>query len=149
MSRGFAVAANVKAEVVAAAARDAPRPGSPRNGPTPDPRKPAPGVGGGGARAAGRPGPGLFGSVRLAMGPGAPARVAKEGGRYAAIPAYKANFDRMGVKPEATAIVADTPAEVARALARWDGVIDEVILRALPADDGVESTLALVRAAKP
>jgi len=28
-------------------------------------------------------------------------------------------------------------------------VIDEVILRALPADDGVESTLALVRAAKP
>jgi len=75
--------------------------------------------------------------------------VAKEGGRYAAIPAYKANFDRMGVKPEATAIVADSPAEVTRALARWEGVIDEIILRALPADDGVDSTLALVRAAKP
>jgi len=27
-------------------------------------------------------------------------------------------------------------------------VIDEVILRALPADDGVDSTLALVRAAR-
>ena len=102
-----------------------------------------------GARAAGRLAPRLFGYVRLAMGPGAADRVAKEGGRYAAIPAYKANFDRMGVKPEATAIVADTPADVARALASWEGVIDEVILRALPADDGVASTLALVRAAKP
>ncbi len=102
-----------------------------------------------GAKAAGRPAPRMFGYVRLAMGPGAADRVAKEGGRYAAIPAYKANFDRMGVKPEATAIVADSPAEVARALARWEGVIDEIVLRALPADDGVESTLALVRAAKP
>jgi alkanesulfonate monooxygenase SsuD/methylene tetrahydromethanopterin reductase-like flavin-dependent oxidoreductase (luciferase family) len=102
-----------------------------------------------GAKAAGRPAPRLYAYVRLAMGPGGADRVAKEGGRYAAIPAYKANFDRMGVKPETTAIVADTAAEVARALARWDGVVDEVILRALPADDGVDSTLALVRAAKP
>src|SRR6267143_214735 len=102
-----------------------------------------------GAQAAKRPAPRMFGYVRLAMGPGAADRVAKEGGRYAAIPAYKANFDRMGVKPEATAIVADSPAEVTRALARWEGVIDEIILRALPADDGVDATLALVRAAKP
>jgi len=102
-----------------------------------------------GAQAAKRPAPRMFGYVRLAMGPGAADRVAKEGGRYAAIPAYKANFDRMGVKPEATAIVADSPAEVTRALARWEGVIDEIILRALPADDGVDSTLALVRAASP
>src|SRR2546428_695528 len=137
MSRGFAVAANVKAEVVLVTWRP------------PEPARPSAALVRGGARAAGGPAPRLFGYVRLAMGPGAADRVAKEGGRYAAIPAYKANFDRMGVKPEATAIVADTPAQVARALARWDGVIDEVILRALPADDGVESTLALVRAAKP
>jgi alkanesulfonate monooxygenase SsuD/methylene tetrahydromethanopterin reductase-like flavin-dependent oxidoreductase (luciferase family) len=102
-----------------------------------------------GAKAAGRPAPRLYAYVRLAMGPGGADRVAKEGARYAAIPAYKANFDRMGVKPETTAIVADTPAEVARALAGWEGVVDEVVLRALPADDGVDSTLALVRAAKP
>jgi alkanesulfonate monooxygenase SsuD/methylene tetrahydromethanopterin reductase-like flavin-dependent oxidoreductase (luciferase family) len=102
-----------------------------------------------GAGAAGRPVPTLFAYVRLAMGPGAAERVAREGGRYAAIPAYKANFDRMGVKPETTAVVADAPAEVARALARWDGVVDEVVLRALPADEGVDSTLALVRAAGP
>src|SRR2546428_7549202 len=102
-----------------------------------------------GAKAAGRPAPRIFAYVRLAMGPGGAGRGAQEGARYAAMPAYKANFDRMGVKPEATAVVAETPAEGARALARWDGVIDEVVLRALPADDGVESTLALVRAAEP
>ena len=102
-----------------------------------------------GAQAGKRPAPRLFAYVRLAMGPGAAERVAKEGARYDSVPAYHANFERMGVKPEATAIVADTPAEVARALARWDGAIDEVVLRALPADDGVESTLALLRAAKP
>jgi alkanesulfonate monooxygenase SsuD/methylene tetrahydromethanopterin reductase-like flavin-dependent oxidoreductase (luciferase family) len=102
-----------------------------------------------GAKAAGRSAPRLFAYVRLAMGPGAAERVAKEGARYDSVPAYHANFERMGVKPEATAIVADSPAEVTRALARWEGVIDEIVLRALPADDGVESTLALVRAAKP
>jgi alkanesulfonate monooxygenase SsuD/methylene tetrahydromethanopterin reductase-like flavin-dependent oxidoreductase (luciferase family) len=102
-----------------------------------------------GAQAAKRPAPRLFAYVRLAMGLGAAERVAKEGARYDSVPAYHANFERMGVKPEATAVVADTPAEAARALARWDGVLDEIVLRALPADDGVESTLALVRAAKP
>jgi len=102
-----------------------------------------------GAQAAKRPVPRLFAYVRLAMGPGAAERVAKEGARYDSVPAYHANFERMGVKPEATAVVADTPAEVARALARWDGALDEIVLRALPADDGVESTLALLRAAKP
>jgi len=102
-----------------------------------------------GAQAARRPVPRLFAYVRLAMGPGAAERVAKEGARYDSVPAYHANFERMGVKPEATAVVADTPAEVSRALARWDGVLDEIVLRALPADEGVESTLALLRAAMP
>src|SRR5438876_3533470 len=102
-----------------------------------------------GAQAAKRPAPRMFAYVRLAMGPGAAERVTKEGARYAAVPAYQANFDRMGVKPETTAIVADAPGDVARALARWNGVVDEVVLRALPADEGVESTLALLRAATP
>ena len=102
-----------------------------------------------GAQAAKRPTPRLFAYVRLAMGLGAAERTAKEGARYDSVPAYHANFERMGVKPEATAVVADTASEVARALARWDGVLDEIVLRALPADDGIESTLALLRAAKP
>ena len=102
-----------------------------------------------GAQAAKRPVPRLFAYVRLAMGSGAAERVAKEGARYDSVPAYHANFERMGVKPEATAVVADASAEVARALARWDGVVDEIALRALPADEGIDAMLALVRAAKP
>ena len=101
-----------------------------------------------GAQAAKRPAPRMFAYVRLAMGPGAAERVTKEGARYAAVPAYQANFDRMGVKPETTAIVADAATDVARALARWEGVVDEVVLRALPADEAVEATLSLLRAAK-
>src|SRR5438552_2807953 len=145
MSRGFAVAANVKAEVVAAAAREAEGAGYTSFWVN----HPGPFDGLGALATAARE------TRRLGLGIGViplhtrgPQSIV-EGVRYAAIPAYKANFDRMGVKPEATAIVADTPADVARALASWEGVIDEVILRALPADDGVASTLALVRAAKP
>ncbi len=61
-----------------------------------------------GAASAGRPVPRLFAYVRLALGPAACERLAEEGARYAAIPAYGANFARMGVKPVETAIgVAD------------------------------------------
>jgi alkanesulfonate monooxygenase SsuD/methylene tetrahydromethanopterin reductase-like flavin-dependent oxidoreductase (luciferase family) len=102
-----------------------------------------------GARAAGRPAPRLFAYVRLAAGPGAAERARKEGGRYAGIPAYAAHFTRMGVEPIATAIVADTPAAVGKALQAWEGTVDEVVLRALPAGDTVDEHLALVRAAAP
>src|SRR5881628_2046083 len=46
-----------------------------------------------------RPTPRLFAYVRLALGAASAGRLAEEAGRYAAIPAYGANFARMGVKP--------------------------------------------------
>ena len=79
----------------------------------------------------------------------APDRTAEEADRYAGIPAYGANFARMGVKPIETAIAVDTPAEVGPALARWKGAVDEVVLRAVTAHDTADETLTLVRAAKP
>lgn len=100
-----------------------------------------------GAAAANRRPPALYAYVRLAVGSGAGARVAEEGARYAAIPAYAAHFQRMGIKPEATAVAAASAAEVPAALAGWRGVVDEVVLRALPAQNTVEEHLALVRAA--
>jgi alkanesulfonate monooxygenase SsuD/methylene tetrahydromethanopterin reductase-like flavin-dependent oxidoreductase (luciferase family) len=102
-----------------------------------------------GATAAHRRPPRLFGYVRFALGPGAVARVEAEGARYTAIPAYAAHFQRMGVAPLATAIAAEAPGAVRAALARWEGVIDEVVLRAVTAKDGLDDHLALVRAAKP
>ena len=102
-----------------------------------------------GARAAGRRPPTLHGYVRLAMGPAGIARLADEADRYARIPAYAAHFERMGVKPVDTAIAGQTPADIRTGLARWQGVLDDLVLRAIPAQDTTEDTVALVRAAKP
>jgi len=101
-----------------------------------------------GAAAAGRPVPRLFAYVRLAIGPAACERLAEEGARYAAIPAYAANFARMGVKPVETAIGVQTADAVAPAMGAWRGAVDEVVLRAITAKDTVDESLALVRAAR-
>ena len=102
-----------------------------------------------GAAAAKRQPPTIFSYVRVALGPAAADKLVDEGARYAAIPAYGANFERMGVKPVDTAIAADTPQAVAPALARWRGAVDEIVLRAVPGADTVEEHLTLVRAARP
>jgi alkanesulfonate monooxygenase SsuD/methylene tetrahydromethanopterin reductase-like flavin-dependent oxidoreductase (luciferase family) len=99
-----------------------------------------------GAQAAKRPVPRLYAYVRVALGPAAE-RLADEGGRYDAIPAYHAHFVRMGVKPVDTAIAATSPDGIKQALKAWDGAVDEVVLRAITAKDTVEDHLALVRAA--
>jgi alkanesulfonate monooxygenase SsuD/methylene tetrahydromethanopterin reductase-like flavin-dependent oxidoreductase (luciferase family) len=100
-----------------------------------------------GAAAAMRPVPRLYAYVRVALGPAAGERLADEGGRYDAIPAYNAHFVRMGVKPVDTAIAATSPDGIKKALKTWDGAVDEVVLRAITAKDTVEEHLALVRAA--
>jgi alkanesulfonate monooxygenase SsuD/methylene tetrahydromethanopterin reductase-like flavin-dependent oxidoreductase (luciferase family) len=102
-----------------------------------------------GAKAAGRPTPTLCAYVRLAIGSAAAAKVKEEPARYTAIPAYGANFERMGVKAETTAIAVAKPAEVRAKIAAWQGVVDEIVFRAIVADDTVDENLALVRAAKP
>jgi alkanesulfonate monooxygenase SsuD/methylene tetrahydromethanopterin reductase-like flavin-dependent oxidoreductase (luciferase family) len=96
-----------------------------------------------------RPAPALYAYVRLAIGPRARARLVEEGERYAAIPAYGAHFQRMGIKPEETAIAVERPEEIAPALARWRGVVDGVVLRAITPADTLDEHLALVRAAAP
>jgi alkanesulfonate monooxygenase SsuD/methylene tetrahydromethanopterin reductase-like flavin-dependent oxidoreductase (luciferase family) len=102
-----------------------------------------------GAAAAKRKPPTLYAYVRLALGPAAVSRLGEEGDRYASIPAYATHFARMGVKPAATAVAGNAPEEIRAALAKWQGAVDEVVLRAITAHDTVEETLALVRAAKP
>lgn len=102
-----------------------------------------------GATAAGRRAPTTYAYVRVAVGPGGGERLRQEGARYAEIPAYGAHFERMGVKPEATAIAAATPTDVPPALGAWRGAVDEVVVRAITAQDTVEDHLALLRAARP
>ncbi len=102
-----------------------------------------------GARAAKRQAPKLFGYVRLAIGQAAKNRLQDEGTRYAGLPAYGAHFERMGVKPVDACVAVDSADAVAPALAKWRGVLDEIVVRAITARDTVEDHVALVRAAKP
>jgi alkanesulfonate monooxygenase SsuD/methylene tetrahydromethanopterin reductase-like flavin-dependent oxidoreductase (luciferase family) len=99
-----------------------------------------------GAKAAGRQMPRTYAYVRVALGPAAGARLHDEGGRYAAIPAYGAHFERMGVKPVDTGIAANSPADIKAGLAAWQGAVDEIVLRAIVAKDTAEDHLTLLRA---
>lgn len=102
-----------------------------------------------GAAAARRHPPRLFAYVRVALGARAGERLEDEAGRYARIPAYADHFARMGVKPLDTAVAAQSPEAIRTALARWQGVVDEIVVRAITAQDTVEEVVALLRAAKP
>ena len=99
--------------------------------------------------AAGRRAPKLYAYVRVALGSAAGDRLLEEGARYAAIPAYADHFARMGVKPLETAVTVQSPSEIASALDKWRGVVDEVVVRAITAKDTVDENLALLRAARP
>ena len=101
------------------------------------------------AAAAGRAVPRLLAYVRVAVGAAGIARLEEEGRRYDAIPAYGAHFARMGVPPAATGVGAPSASAVPDELARWEGVLDEVVVRAITPRDTVEETLALLRAARP
>jgi alkanesulfonate monooxygenase SsuD/methylene tetrahydromethanopterin reductase-like flavin-dependent oxidoreductase (luciferase family) len=102
-----------------------------------------------GARKAGRPVPTLYSYVRVALGAASRPRLQDEADRYGKIPAYADNFARMGVKPIDTTIMAETPEALRAAIARWNGTVDELVLRAITPADTVEETLAVVRAARP
>jgi alkanesulfonate monooxygenase SsuD/methylene tetrahydromethanopterin reductase-like flavin-dependent oxidoreductase (luciferase family) len=101
-----------------------------------------------GAAAAGRQPPKLFAYVRVALGSAACDRLLEEGARYAAIPAYANHFARMGVKPADTAIAAQSPEAIPPELGKWEGAVDEVVIRAITGKDTAEENLALLRAAK-
>jgi len=102
-----------------------------------------------GARKAGRPVPTLYSYVRVALGAASRPRLQDEAERYGKIPAYADNFARMGVKPIDTTIMAETPVALRSAITRWQGVVDELVLRAITPADTTDETLALVRAARP
>jgi hypothetical protein len=87
--------------------------------------------------------------VRLSIGAAAMPAMQEEANRYGSIPAYAANFERMGVKPIETTIAVARPEDVRKAIAKWDGAVDQLIFRAIVAADTVDENLALVRAARP
>jgi alkanesulfonate monooxygenase SsuD/methylene tetrahydromethanopterin reductase-like flavin-dependent oxidoreductase (luciferase family) len=102
-----------------------------------------------GAATAGRPAPRLMTYVRVSLGDAGLERMKKEAARYESIPAYAKHFERMGVGGVDASIAANDKAEVRERLKAWDGVLDEIVIRSITANDTLEETLALVDAAAP
>jgi len=102
-----------------------------------------------GSRRSGRDDmPRLAAYVRAAIGNGATERIGREAARYNRYPAYARHFSAMGERFEAVG-VSDEKGDYPRRLADYDRVLDEVVVRALPASDSVASTLAVAEASAP
>jgi alkanesulfonate monooxygenase SsuD/methylene tetrahydromethanopterin reductase-like flavin-dependent oxidoreductase (luciferase family) len=98
-----------------------------------------------GAARVGRPRPPLYAYVRVGLGPGSRARVEAEGARYAA-GSYARHFAEMDATPLETAIAVERAEKVADRLGQWEGVVDEVVLRLLPASESAAAHLELLEA---
>ncbi len=85
--------------------------------------------------------------VRTAIDPAASDRLAAETARYASYPNYAANFARLGV--DATQTTFRDEAELRERLPAYRAVVDEVVLRAITADDGVDALLDFVARTAP
>lgn len=84
--------------------------------------------------------------LRTALGPLARERLEAEAERYARIPSYAANFSRLGVRAIDTAIRSDTPEGIRDGVARYDGTLDEIVIRAITTNDTVDEYLELIDA---
>ncbi len=84
--------------------------------------------------------------VRTALGEAAGTRLEAEAGRYEAIPSYAANFRRLGVRAIQTAVRSESPDEIRDGLGRYDGTVDEIVVRAITENDTVDEYLALIDA---
>jgi alkanesulfonate monooxygenase SsuD/methylene tetrahydromethanopterin reductase-like flavin-dependent oxidoreductase (luciferase family) len=101
-----------------------------------------------GAQKAGRPRPPTYAYVRVALGPGARERIEAEGVRYQSGP-YAPHFERMAAAPIETAIAAADADALVAGLRAWEGAIDQVVLRLLPAALTAEAHLEIIRAGAP
>lgn len=86
--------------------------------------------------------------VRCALGDENHEAIRSEAARYASFPSYAANFERLGFSAMDAAVAVNSAADLQARLAAYHGVIDEPILRAITADDTLESYASLVESAR-
>lgn len=102
-----------------------------------------------GVAAAGRPRPWVAGYVRTAMGEVAIGRLREEADAYANYPSYAGHFARMRAAPLDTTVRGASAEEIQGGLEAFDAVLDETVVRAVPATETAESYLAILEAAAP
>lgn len=99
------------------------------------------------AAPAGSPVPWIGAYVRVALAGPAESRLVEESARYASYPQYAAHFARMGVSAIETTVAGD--AESIRDRLHLFAGADEIVVRAIAADETLTSYLALLEAAAP
>jgi alkanesulfonate monooxygenase SsuD/methylene tetrahydromethanopterin reductase-like flavin-dependent oxidoreductase (luciferase family) len=87
--------------------------------------------------------------IRVAFGDAATPKLEAEALRYESFPQYAAHFERMGVRAIDTTVFGPTEAAIQAGLAAYDGVVDELVTRAIVADETASAYLELARAAAP
>jgi alkanesulfonate monooxygenase SsuD/methylene tetrahydromethanopterin reductase-like flavin-dependent oxidoreductase (luciferase family) len=87
--------------------------------------------------------------VRGALGAAGRATIVAEGKRYAVQPFYAVAFEQMGVQPVDTAVTGEGREDIQRGISQWNGVLDELVVRAVTPNETLQEYLDLVRAGAP
>ena len=87
--------------------------------------------------------------VRCALLPQGGERLRQEIARYAGVGSFERHVARMGARPEDTCVVGADGDALRRGLERFDGPLDETIVRAITPDDGRAPITELLLAAAP
>lgn len=95
-----------------------------------------------------RPSPWIAAYVRVALAGPAEERLRAEAARYAGYPAYAAHFERMGVQAIETCVLGDE-GSIQAGLNQFQLHADEVVARAIVADETIAAYLELLRASAP
>ena len=101
------------------------------------------------AEAAHREPPVVVSFVRCGLLPQAESAIATRAEAYGAIPHYRAVFDRYGLAAEDTVVKGTDRAELLPGIEHEESALDVSIIRAIPADNTVESLGELVLACAP
>jgi alkanesulfonate monooxygenase SsuD/methylene tetrahydromethanopterin reductase-like flavin-dependent oxidoreductase (luciferase family) len=101
-----------------------------------------------GAARVGRTRPEIVAYVRTATSPAAGQRLTREAEAYESYPAYARHFEAMGVRAIETTV--NGPASVTgRAFAHFEPIVDEVVARAIAAEDTLEAYREVLIASAP
>lgn len=98
------------------------------------------------AHRANRPAPKVYAYVRVAYGPRSDERLEREARMYSSLHFYAAHFKRMGLNATEVVVHAETATDLKARLDAWRGIVDEVIIRALPGEDTIADTLTILDA---
>jgi hypothetical protein len=102
-----------------------------------------------GASSVGREPPKVISFIRCGLLPQAEDAIAKRAETYSSIPHYQAVFERHGVTARDTVVEGSGRQELLEGIEREEAVLDISVIRAIPAENTVESIGELVTACAP